>query len=205
MRSVPAEARESSAGLNGEPRALAVDRAIGELRRGRAIALADKAGALVIAAVETTGTRLLTRLLDASTATSLFLTAERARAGGIASETTGPIALRLAHPTQIDALKALAGIAAGGTSPPPGIRRIAGEEAALVLAAFGLAKAARLIPALIGYRACTPYRSTPFSNTPPAHRRASSSSARPACRSRARSRAALRCSATSSAAASMSR
>jgi GTP cyclohydrolase II len=152
MRSVPAEARESSAGLNGEPRALAVDRAIGELRRGRAIALADKAGALVIAAVETTGTRLLTRLLDASTATSLFLTAERARAGGIASETTGPIALRLAHPTQIDALKALAGIAAGGTSPPPGIRRIAGEEAALVLAAFGLAKAARLIPALIGYR-----------------------------------------------------
>jgi GTP cyclohydrolase II len=61
------------------------------------------------------------------------------------------VALRLGRPVQIDALKSLAGIAAGGASPPP-VRRLAGDEAALVLAAFGLAKAARLIPALVGYR-----------------------------------------------------
>jgi GTP cyclohydrolase II len=147
------EDADSGAGINGETPALAVDRAIGELRRGRAIAVTDAASGLVVAAVETTGSRLLARLLGASPATSLLLTAERARAGGIATEVAGPIALRLGQPAQIDALKALAGIGAGGANPTAGeVRRVAGDEAALVLAAFGLAKAARLVPALVGYR-----------------------------------------------------
>ena len=150
MQSVKSEALDGAAGLNGETAALAVDRAIGELRRGRAIALADAASFLVIAAVETTGTRLLTKL--ASSSASLFLTAERARAGGLSTEAPGPIALSLTRPIQLDALKSLAGIAAGGAQAPSGSRRIAGDEAALVLAAFGLAKAARLIPALVGFR-----------------------------------------------------
>jgi GTP cyclohydrolase II len=153
MRGEPSDTAANGAGINGETPALAVDRAIGELRRGRAIAVADAASGLVVAAVETIGSRLLTRLLDASAATSLFLTAERARAGGIAADVSGPVAVRLDPSLGIDALKALAGTAAGGASPPSGIRRVSGDEAALVLAAFGVAKAARLIPALVGYRA----------------------------------------------------
>ncbi len=152
MRREPMEPANSGAGINGETPALAVDRAIGELRRGRAIAITDAASGLVVAAVETTGSRLLTRLLGASTEASLFLTAERARAGGIAADVAGPVALRLGNSAGIDSLKALAGIAAGGASPTSGVSRVSGDEAALVLAAFGLAKAARLIPALVGYR-----------------------------------------------------
>ena len=156
MRGPPTEREDNGAGINGEAPALAVDRAIGELRRGRAIAVADATSGFVVAAVETTGSRLLTRLLAGSPETSLLLTAERARAGGIATDVAGPVALRLGPPVQIDALKALAGIAAAGASALPPVRRIAGDEAALVLAAFGLAKAARLIPALVGYRADGP-------------------------------------------------
>ena len=70
MRVVNPETPKNTAALNGDAAALAVDRAIGELRRGRAIALADAKGVLVIAAIETTGSRLLAELVAASPAAS---------------------------------------------------------------------------------------------------------------------------------------
>lgn len=152
MRDLPTATGDSGAGINGETPALAVDRAIGELRRGRAIALDDTRGFLVVAAIETTGSRLLAQIASSSAEASLFLTAERARAGGISPDAAGPIALALTRPLQVDVLKSLAGIAAAGAHAVAGSRRISGDEAALVLAAFGLAKAARLIPALVGFR-----------------------------------------------------
>jgi len=146
-----ARARRQAAALNGDRAALAVDRAIGELRRGRAIALTDGGRVFVFAMVETIGSPYFRRLIDVP-GIRLVLTAERARAGGFAPRADGPMALELEPGTQLDTLKALAGIpgtaapSASGFEPWPG-------DAALVLAAFGLAKAARLLPALIGFAA----------------------------------------------------
>jgi GTP cyclohydrolase II len=139
--------------LNGDAAALAVDRAVGEFRRGRAIATDSADGVLVVAPVETIGGPLLKRLVAASPAVRLLLTAERARAAGVAPAATGPIAVRIGAAAQPDQLKALAGMA--GATRMPGDAdwaSWAGGEAPL-LAAFGLAKAARLVPALIGFAA----------------------------------------------------
>ena len=144
--------------LNGDRAALAVDRAIGELRRGRAVAIRESDRALVVAAVEAIGSPLLRRLI-AAPGTRLLLTAERARAGGIAPDADGPTSVALEPGTRLETLKALAGIPETSkrerlslqpeqhASLPPGPR---GDDD-LVLAAFGLTKAARLIPALIGF------------------------------------------------------
>jgi GTP cyclohydrolase II len=148
-----ARARRQAAALNGDRAALAVDRAIGELRRGRAIAVFDAGRVFVFAVVETIGSPYFRRLIDVP-GTRLVLTAERARAGGFAPHADGPMTLELEPGTQLDTLNALAGIpgtaapgpAASDFEPWPG-------DAELVLAAFGLAKAARLLPALIGFAA----------------------------------------------------
>jgi GTP cyclohydrolase II len=148
---IDARARRHESALNGDRAALAVDRAIGEIRRGRAIAVCDAGSAFVFAVVETIGGPYLRRLIDVP-GTGLVLTAERARAGGFAPRADGPMTLALEPGTQLDTLKALAGMpgtaepvpSASGFEPWPG-------DAELVLAAFGLAKAARLLPALIGF------------------------------------------------------
>jgi GTP cyclohydrolase II len=137
--------------INGEPSGLAVDRAIGELRRGRAIMIVDGRGGFVFAPVETMPSALLKRLLADRRAPRLILTAERARAGGLATGATGPVSAAIADASHLDALRSLAGIAAGSAAPPPlAFERWPGDEAP-VLAAFGLAKAARLIPAIVGF------------------------------------------------------
>lgn len=139
------------AGLNGDRAALSVDRAIGELRRGRSIAIADSDRALVVAAVETIGSALLDRLIAAAPVTHLVLTAERARAGGLVPDADRPMALELGAGTELETLKALAGMPATDTRAPAESFAPRPSSDELVLAAFGLAKAARLIPALIGF------------------------------------------------------
>lgn len=138
-----------SASLNGEQASLAVDRALGELRRGRAIAITSPEGALVIAAVETMSSGLLRRMIDANGGTQLVLTAERARASGLAARSGGPMALTVAGHAELDELRALAGMA--GDAAAVRLAAWSGPEAP-VLAAFGLAKAARLIPALVAFQ-----------------------------------------------------
>jgi GTP cyclohydrolase II len=139
----------SPGSLNGDGAALAVDRAIGELRRGRAIAVREPDQSLVVAALETMPGALLARMRVASAETHLLLTAEKARISGLAPEADGPIALAIRPPADLDALKALAGLAAGrAPGMEPAISPWSGSAAAL-LAAFRLAKAARLAPALV--------------------------------------------------------
>jgi GTP cyclohydrolase II len=149
------DARETAAdaGLNGDRAALAVDRAIGELRRGRVIAVLGSGSAFVFAAIETVSTSCFRRLAAVPGA-RVALTAERARAAGFVPNAEGPVTLPLERGARLEALKALAGMpgaadrapTAAGFAPWPG-----NDE--LALAAFGLAKAARLIPALIGFTA----------------------------------------------------
>ena len=146
MQGLNVSQEPSGAGLNGDQAALAVDRAIGELRRGRSIAVVAPENTLVLAAIETISNRLLQRMVEASSATRLVLTAERVRAGGLAAKVAGPMAAKIAEPADLDVLKALAGISTGIAAPE--LEPWTGSEAP-VLAAFGLAKAARLLPALI--------------------------------------------------------
>lgn len=141
--------------INGETSALAIDRAVGELRRGRAVRItghgANGGGnGLVVAAVEAVQAPLVKRLEHAGAgALMLLLTGERARAVGI-SDDAGIAAIELTAGTPIEALRALAaaGVVEPGstsfarvdTSPP---------FAAIAAAGFKLAKAGRLLPALV--------------------------------------------------------
>jgi GTP cyclohydrolase II len=142
-------------GLNGDEAALSVDRAIGELRRGRAIVITGAGADLVFAAVEVMSSRLLQRLLDASPATRLLLTAERARAAGLTAHAAGPVAMRVGAGDSLDQLKALSGMAGPVPGPAAHCEDWRGDPAP-VLAAFGLAKAARMVPAVLGFPAPEP-------------------------------------------------
>jgi GTP cyclohydrolase II len=142
-------------GLNGDEAALSVDRAIGELRRGRAIVITGAGADLVFAAVEVMSSRLLQRLLEASPATRLLLTAERARAAGLTAHAAGPVAMRVGAGDSLDQLKALSGMAGPVPGPAAHCEDWRGDPAP-VLAAFGLAKAARMVPAVLGFPAPEP-------------------------------------------------
>jgi GTP cyclohydrolase II len=133
--------------LNGDPHVLTVDRAIHELRRGRAVAV----DSLVVAAVESFSTPVANglRALDPHR-TALLLTAERARALGfrVDSEHAAfllPLPADIAWPNLRDV--------AGLSLPESG--GAAGERDALLpapmagLAALELAKRARLVPCLL--------------------------------------------------------
>jgi len=151
-QAVGAQTPGRNIGLNGDRAALSVDRAVGELRRGRCIAIAESDRAFVFAAVETISSPLLQSLIAASPQTHLLLTAERARAGGLVPDADGPMALELGSATALETLKALAGMPGTRNEEPAStvFQHWPGDEEP-VLAAFGLAKAARLIPALIGF------------------------------------------------------
>jgi len=140
---------DTAGGLNGDGAALAVDRAIGELRRGRAIAIEAPGRCLVVAPVETIASRLLERLAAGPAQPRLLLTAERARASGLAPDARGPVAVPVTAPASLESLKAVAGMTTNAAPSTADVMAVAGDDD-LVLAAFGLAKAARLVPALIG-------------------------------------------------------
>jgi len=84
--------------INGDPAALAVDRAIGELRRGRAVQITDGTRTLLVGAVETLQAPVFARLLAAdSGAATLLVTAERALAAGLSHQLSGPVAIAFPH------------------------------------------------------------------------------------------------------------
>jgi GTP cyclohydrolase II len=138
--------------INGDPAALAVDRAIGELRRGRAIQITDGTRTLLVGAVETLQAPVFARLLAAdSGAATLLVTAERALAAGLSHQLSGPVAIAFPRDMSLDEVRSLAGV---GSKPVAhsgfGVDR-APPCAPLAHAGFQLAKSGRLVPALIGF------------------------------------------------------
>lgn len=139
-------------GLNGSQTALGFDRAILELRQGRAIAISSEESTLVVAALEVVSEALLERLLAASDDVALLLTAERAEAAGLIGTADGPVAIGIGAAVDLDALRAYGGMSGVGEQPPRGLEvRSWPGSGALAAAAAGLAKAGRLIPALVGF------------------------------------------------------
>jgi GTP cyclohydrolase II len=138
--------------INGNPAALAFDRAVDELRRGRAIEVADGARGVVVAAIEALQEPLLGRLLAANGNAVMFVTAERALAAGLSRQLGGPVAIGVAPGTDLDALRALAGV--NGVAPVDSSAfnvDTSPEGSDLIAAALQLAKAGQLVPALVGF------------------------------------------------------
>ncbi len=144
---------EHTLGINGDPAALEVDRAVGELRRGRAIQIVDGHASLLVAAVETIQPPLFDRLVAAAGGkTALLLTHERAEATGLASANAGIVAIRFNGATQLEALRSLGGLSSPLFTNPVTLEAAPfSGSAELVAAGFQLAKAGRLLPALIGF------------------------------------------------------
>jgi GTP cyclohydrolase II len=97
------------------------------------------------------GSSLLKRLIALSPDTRLLITAERARAGKLGPGTSGPVAVEIGSGDTLERLRTLAGMSGAPDSPAPADCKPWRDDDAPVLAAFGLAKAARLVPALVGF------------------------------------------------------
>jgi GTP cyclohydrolase II len=141
--------------INGNPAALSFDRAVDELRRGRAVHVTDGESGLVVAAIETLQPPLFERLVSAGRGrAAMLVTAERAHAAGISHQLSGAVRVAFPAATSLEGLLALAGVA--GMAP---VNRAAFDvdptppNAPLAAASFQLAKAGRLVPALIGFDA----------------------------------------------------
>ena len=135
--------------LNGDPTVLQLDRAIGELRRGRALALSGAHGGAVVAAAEMLRQPLLERLRATGARILVVLTPQRAAALGL--EGRHDTAAALPVPAHWDAadLRALAGASApAATAAVPEDWHAAAASAAMGLA-LRFAKAGRLLPALL--------------------------------------------------------
>jgi GTP cyclohydrolase II len=139
--------------INGNPAALTFDRAVDELKRGRAIQVTAGDHGLVVAAVETLQAPLFERLIAAGASRAVMLvTTERAVASGLSRQLSGPVAVRFPEGTNIETLRALAGVS--GSAPiNPAAFEVDQAPPAAALAAGGLqlAKAGRLVPALVGF------------------------------------------------------
>jgi GTP cyclohydrolase II len=140
--------------INGNPAALSFDRAVDELRRGRAVHVTDGPRGLVVAAIETVQPPLFERLVTAGEGrAAMLVTAERAHAAGLSHQLGGAVSVTFPASTDLDELRALAGVAAtpvdgAGFQVDP-----APPNAPLAAASFQLAKAGRLVPALLGFDA----------------------------------------------------
>ncbi|HEY7671316.1 MAG TPA: GTP cyclohydrolase II [Gammaproteobacteria bacterium] len=141
-------------GINGEAEALGVDRALGELRRGRAIRIVGRLGAAIVAAVETIQEPLFARLSTAADGRlALLLTPQRAEAVGLASNGAA-VALACHAGFRLDELRALGGMASNVVAHPTALNTIPWTgDAAIASAAFKLAKAGKLLPSLLGFDA----------------------------------------------------
>lgn len=139
--------------INGNPAALAFDRAVDELRRGRAIQVTNGDRGVLVATIETLQAPLFARLLTANAGrVAMLMTAERALASGLSRQLSGPVAVAFPPGTDLEALRALAGVS--GAAPVDGAAFEVDQtppKATLVAAAFQLAKAGRLVPALVGF------------------------------------------------------
>jgi GTP cyclohydrolase II len=139
--------------INGNPAALAFDRAVDELRRGRAIQVVDGGQGLLVAAVEALQAPQYSRLVAATDGgTYLFVTAERALAAGLTRQLSGPVAVTVPPATDLEELRAVAGVSnAAAVDAAAFDVDTAPACAAPAAAALQLAKAGRLVPALFGF------------------------------------------------------
>jgi len=136
-------------GLNGDPDALAAERAIEELRRGRAIRVTENEAQSLFVAVETIEAQTLEVLRDPDKGSlTLILTPERCRALDIETAFSGPAAIDLPADAGLDVIRAVA-----GAEPHAAIELTLSAEPVTartnVEAALQLAKAGRLLPALL--------------------------------------------------------
>lgn len=124
------------------------------MRQGRAIEISLDGRSLVVAALEVASEALLDRIMSAGKEVVLLLTAERVQAAGLGGQEIGPVAISVRHSSDIEALRAYGGLAG---APEQFERELelapwAGSKV-LAAAGFQLAKASRLVPALIGFEA----------------------------------------------------
>ena len=133
--------------INGDVAALATERALTELRRGRAIVIRGPAGNALVAPVETLGPALLERMRRlAGDRLALVVTVSRARALGVGEAQAGAHAFRIGPKTDLAGLRDLAGMTGNpariaGLAPAPWTEAMA--------AAIALAKRAQLLPAVL--------------------------------------------------------
>ncbi len=139
--------------INGNPAALAFDRAVAELRRGRVIQVTAATRGLLVAAVETLQELQFARLKAAAGGSMLlFMTAERALAAGLTRQLSGPVAVTAPPGSGLDQLRAVAGISNTGSVDGAAFEVDAAPACTpLASAALQLAKAGQLVPALIGF------------------------------------------------------
>jgi GTP cyclohydrolase II len=140
-------------GINGEPAALDVDRAVGELRRGRAVRIVEGARSALLAAVETIQEPLFGRLLAAAEGTlALLLTTERDEAAGLAEAGSSVVAIGCHASVQLDELRGLGGLPSTLLAHPAAFRaRPWTGSPEIAAAGFRLAKAGKLLPALVAF------------------------------------------------------
>jgi len=130
-------------------RAVAVDRAANELRRGRAVLIADASGAAVVAAAETITADLLSQL-QACGPVDLALTLHRANVLHVRTAGTDPVLIALTARLTAGAIRDLADPTGDLDHPLQGpftARRDAPPRTAS--AAIALCKRARLLPAAL--------------------------------------------------------
>jgi GTP cyclohydrolase II len=140
--------------INGNPAALAFDRAVDELRRGRAMHVSDGSRGLVVAAIETVQAPLFERLVAAGDGrAAMLITAERAHAAGLSRQLSGPVSVALPAAVDLERLRALAGVTGIAPVDSAEFDVEAPPAVPLAAAAFQLAKAGRLVPALVGFEA----------------------------------------------------
>ena len=138
--------------INGDPAALSFDRAVGEIRRGRAIRISDGTQHLLVAAVETLQSPLFRRLQAVAPERLLLLvTAERALAAGLSRQLVGPVAIAVPKGADLETLRELAGVGDDAPRKSEGFETDHAPACALAAAGFQLAKAGRLVPALLGF------------------------------------------------------
>jgi GTP cyclohydrolase II len=146
------ERPDADSSINGDRAALAFDRAVGELRRGRAILIRDGQRLLLAAAIETLQGTVFARLVAAGAGRCVLLvTAERARAAGLAQQIGGAVALALPGAIKLEALRTAAGVGAQHAERTPLEIESAPPHAALAAAGLQLAKSGRLVPALLAF------------------------------------------------------
>jgi GTP cyclohydrolase II len=142
----------------GDPATLAIDRALGELRSGRAARVVTPAGARVALAVEALRPAALAALRELSGRDPrLATTAERAAALGWTG-LAGAVSVPLAATAGLDDLRVLAGAAPVDPARAPGSATAAVDTAGLApadpaeRAVLELAKHARLLPTILSIR-----------------------------------------------------
>jgi GTP cyclohydrolase II len=136
--------------INGHPVVLMIERAVEEMRRGRAIQLVEGDRCWLVAAVETMESALLDRLTSLNAAElRLLITPQRAKAAALAGMLAGPIAISFPRGIDLEELRSLAGVGPRVHVEKAALRVEPVQSPASVAAGFRLAKLGRLLPAVI--------------------------------------------------------